>query len=157
MEVRGERRCEGEAEREGTLPGQARRGRLPGRWSPQDAARERGMSAGGHRVDGERDRNIAAAYVSGLSILACTVKFGTGRGGVRGALARTGTPVRRAGRPGRPSPWAAEAAARHLAGERVGALAREHGVHNDVMRHAIEQQGVTVTVGPRGRPRGGAR
>ena len=39
MEGRGERRCEGEAERARPLPGQARRGRLPGRRGPQDAGR----------------------------------------------------------------------------------------------------------------------
>lgn len=110
------------------------------------------------RADSGRDREIAAAYSSGLSLVACAVKFGTGRTAVRGALVRTGTPFRGKGRYVRPYPWEAEAAARHLAGESQAALAREYGVEATVMHRVIERQGVTVTPGPRGRPRppGGA-
>lgn len=102
-----------------------------------------------------RDREITAAYVSGLPILACAARFGIGRTSVKAALRRTGTPVRGHGPLGWPRPWAAEAAARHLAGERIGALAREHGVDPKTVRRAIEQQGITVTAGPPGRPKGG--
>jgi hypothetical protein len=52
----------------------------------------------GRPVDGGRDREIAAAYASGLTIAECTGKFGAGRGGIRGALHRTGTAFRGPGR-----------------------------------------------------------
>jgi hypothetical protein len=102
-----------------------------------------------------RDRDIAAAYLSPLSVLACGAKFGIGRTSVKAALRRTGTPVRRHGPLGWPYPWAGRAAVRHAAGERVGALAREYGVDPKTMRRAIERQGITVIMGPPGRPRGG--
>jgi hypothetical protein len=169
----------------------------------------------GRPVDSGRDKEIAAAYASGLTIAECTVKFGAGRQAVRGALDRTGTARRPAGRRrklgeaaiaaaaeqylaghGTPSvgaglgvssaaarralvlagtalrsraeairlrderlrdeageyPWAAEAAARHEAGEPVGRLAAEHKVAWRTMRRAIERQGVTLRAARRGRP-----
>lgn len=101
-----------------------------------------------------QDGDIAAAYASGLSERKVAAKFGIGRGAVQGALRRACTPPRRTGAPVKPRPWAERAAARHLAGERVGALAREYGVGRASMRRVIERQGVTVTPGPQGRPRG---
>lgn len=92
------------------------------------------------------DRDIADAYASGLSERKVAAKFGIGRGAVKGALRRAGTPPRRVGAPVKPRPWAARAAARHVA--------REYGVARTVMRRVIERQGIPVTPGPQGRPRG---
>jgi hypothetical protein len=170
-------------------------------------------------ADGRLDAEIAAAYVSGLSLAGCAVKFRIGRESVRGALKRTGTPVRGLGAPRKLStggdakaaalhaagssvnevavllgvsvtavrnslrrqgaqarsraesmrlrherkrgaageyPWAARAAARYLAGEPVGRLAREYGADWRTVKAAIERQGVTVMRDTRGRPPGGA-
>ncbi len=103
-----------------------------------------------------QDRDIAAAYASGLSVPACAVKFDISRYAVKGALARTATPTRPAGRPSRPCPWEAQAAARYQAGESVRRLAREFGAGTQRVKAAIERQGITVRRGRRGRPPGGA-
>jgi hypothetical protein len=110
----------------------------------------------GKRADSRRDEEIAAAYASGLSLRECAARFGIARETARAATARAGVPLRKPGRPGKPRPWAGLAAARHLAGERTGALAREYRVSPAAMRQEIERQGGTVTRDPRGRPPGGA-
>jgi phage N-6-adenine-methyltransferase len=165
----------------------------------------------GKRADSRRDEEIAAAYASGLSLDACAAKFGGSKSAAKGAVMRTGTPLRRAGHPARLAgdapavsgrylaghsanaiardlgvsagavartlrqdgteirsraetatvrhlrehgeyPWAAEAAARHKAGEPVGRLAREYRASWRAAAAAIGRQGVPVTRGSRGRP-----
>ena len=88
------------------------------------------------------DRDIAAAYSSGLSLTACAVKFGVSRYAVQGALARTGTPLRP---PGAPRKLTAEgdarAAERYVAGRSARAVALELGVSRSAAVRALERDG----------------
>ncbi|HMH90013.1 MAG TPA: hypothetical protein VK586_02895 [Streptosporangiaceae bacterium] len=96
----------------------------------------------GQRADSRRDSEIAAAYASGLSDRGVAAKFGIGRGAVRGAVKRTGTPFRE---PGVPRKLAGEAgaatAALYAAGHSARMAAREAGVSPMAALRAVRQYG----------------
>jgi len=98
----------------------------------------------GRRIDRKRDREIAAAYVSGLSLVACGVKFGCSRNGVVGALVRTGTPLRPVGRPPELTADAAMKQRYLLAGYGTNAIARDLGVSPGTVGRALERDGVEL-------------
>jgi hypothetical protein len=113
------------------------------------AERERGAQAeagmSGQRADGKRDRKIAAAYVSGLSLAGCAVKFRIGRESVRGALKRTGTPTRGLGAPRKlDARGDAAAAALHAAGSSVNEAAVLLGVSVTAVKNSLRRQGAQV-------------
>lgn len=102
------------------------------------------------RTDGGRDRDIATAYASGLTLIGCAGKFGAGRKAVRGALKRTGTPLRRPGTPRKP-------AAGGAAGAGTEEAARGPGVSASAARalaadFAPYAYGATLGCPSKGRP-----
>jgi hypothetical protein len=97
----------------------------------------------GQRADGTRDREIAAAYASGLTLAGCAAKFGIGREAVRGALRRTGTVLRRVGASRKLAPGdEAAAVARYAAGYSERLVAAEAGVSTWAVRLALRRAGV---------------
>jgi transposase len=85
------------------------------------------------------DREIAAAYASGLSLAACAEKFGVGRGAVRGAVKRTGIPFRRPGPPVKLN--GAAVAAHYRAGRCVNEVAHDLGVSVRTAWLKLRQEG----------------
>lgn len=98
----------------------------------------------GKRADAGRDREIAAAYASGLSLRAVAVKFGIGKETVKGAVVRTGTPLRPAGRPARLSAADPAVGERYRAGYGTNAVARDLGVSPGTVGRALRRAGAQV-------------